>query len=100
MAVRTIKRSRRTPPLHAVPTPADLAATLSARDAVARADAITAVPEAVALMRLALASGDEDLAAAVEARALSEVRHGRPARGWAQVLELRGTAHGDPRDAA
>lgn len=97
MAVQT--RSR--PFLRLVESsPRGFAETLSARDALARADAIATVPEALHLMRLALASGDADLAAAVEARALNEVRDGRPGRGWAQVLELRLTAHGDPQDAA
>lgn len=91
MAVRTIRRRRRHT-LRAVP---DLAATLSVRDAVARADQIVTAAEAMSLMRIAQVSGDTDLAEAVRQRALQETRRPAPPAEWIEVLAL--WADGDDR---
>lgn len=91
MRVRTTNR-RRPHSLRVVP---DLAATLSARDAVARADLIVTAAEAMSLMRIAQVSGDADLANAVGQRALQEIRRPAPPAEWVEVVAL--WADGDDR---
>lgn len=88
MSRRTITRPRRNSPLRLLtPTGTSIVATLSFRDALARAERIVTPTEALGLLRLAEHVGDLDLGRAVAIRAAEEMRRPTPAAlAWRAVL--------------